>query len=255
MDKPVYSFGILDLANKLGRSVVGEPLSEEVGITIQMTTRGLFLYTPENGPTFLKTRQLAPESGTPTPGPSPDSGVMQVHDIIGQLPRANWQNLEVRDFSAINMLVAHWDGLAPDDKYAGYDPIQHYVSEANYHIGKDWGGGSYGHGLMYHFKIDRSGNVYQVRALQDVVWAEMGANGAGIAVCLDAGVTAAGGTVNPTDGQLSSLKRLSEWLFTERPDLPNLTAGRVWGHGDLTQYGNNTSCPGAKIKALCASLR
>lgn len=249
---PEFQLGMSELAKRLGATVVGEPLTEEVAITIQVTTHGLMMYSPENGPTFFKTRQLAPDTAV---APPPAPGFLQIHDIAGQLPRANWGNLSVRSFDLITLIAVHWDGLAPDNKYVGYDPIQHYIGEANYHIGKDWGGGSYGHGIMYHYKIDRSGNVYQVRALQDIVWAEMGANNEGVAICLDAGITNGGAAVDATAGQLTSLKLLVDDLFNHRPDLPHLTAGKVWGHGELTQYGNQTECPGAKIKKFVATLR
>jgi len=245
---PEFKFGFDELAKRLGVSVVGEPITEEVAITIQVSTKGLFLYTPENGSTFLKTRQLAPE--TAENPPPPIGTALRIHDVVADLPRANWDNLQVRPFNAITLISVHWDGVAPSNKYVGYDPIQHYKNEAQYHIGKDWGGGSYGHGLMYHYKIDRSGNVYLVRALQDVVWAAMGANYENIAVCLDAAPGA-----DATAAQLASLKKLAKHLAVERPDLPNLFEKKIWGHGELTQYGNATECPGTKIKSAVQALR
>lgn len=59
---PEFQFGFKELAERLGAAVVGEPLTEEFGVTFQVTTRGLMIYTPEQGAVFVRTRPHRPEA-------------------------------------------------------------------------------------------------------------------------------------------------------------------------------------------------
>ena len=245
---PDFQFGFADLAVALGSDVVGTPLSEEIGVNLQLTTKGLMIYTAENGPTFVKTRNTA--SITPGTPPIVPGAPMLIQDIIHKLPRANPMNLAKRTLAQINRLVIHWDGgaLIPE----GYDPLTYYVSEANYHIKKDWGGGSFGTGIMYHYKVSRQGGLYKVRPETDVVWAAMSANTTGLMLCVDATEGQP-----PTQAQLVMVDKFANWVWTQRPDLPNLVKRNIWGHGELVAEGNSTSCPGpallTRVKALRAS--
>ena len=167
-----------------------------------------------------------------------------VQDIIALLPVAPWNELKTRPVTDITMIVGHWDGgrIIPE----GYDPIAYYQSEAFYHIAKDWGGGAHGYGLMYHEVIDRSGKIWIVRPPEHVVWAQTLANPFSYAIKLDA-----------TDGQPPTPAQMD--AFRQRVDFNRgrfqISQDRVVGHGELTQYGNQTSCPGNDLLALIQSYR
>jgi hypothetical protein len=166
------------------------------------------------------------------------------------LPRANLENLERRSLETIDLLALHWDGGArlADD----YSPLAHYVAEALFHIRKDWGTTglgdppTFGHGLMYHYKIARDGRLFWTRDWQEVTWSVTAANRRALNICLDA-----------TDGQpsnaaqLLALRGLLDWLVARLPR----TGGRVFGHGELTFYGNRTSCPGPGLTWLAQAWR
>lgn len=177
-----------------------------------------------------------------TPPPAP-SGV-QFIDVRTQLPRHATNDPPKRRLLDIEFLVIHWDGtgtIAPD-----YDPIARYKWEAQYHIDKDWGGGSHGGGLMYAVKIDRAGLAYLCRNAEDVLWHANAANIPGYAICLDATVDS-----SPTSAQFASLKRVIE---AKRKEF-SVDYGAVFGHGELTQYGNATSCCGPDALAWLHDYR
>jgi hypothetical protein len=181
------------------------------------------------------------------PAPAlPPQGALEIQDLRAVLPR-DGQKVERRGLEEITTLVYHWDGgpVIPE----AYVPRSYYISEAGYHIRKDWGGTG-GDGLMYHYKVDRQGKVYQTRNLTDVVWAQTGANRRGLAVCFDATVGQ-----EPTAAQHVAAIKLNDYFGTERPDLPMLHPGQVWGHGELGSDGNATSCPGDALRKVCQELR
>ena len=152
--------------------------------------------------------------------------------------------LDTRPISAIDMLAVHWDGgpIIPE----GYDPVEYYRTEARFHIRKDWGGGSFGYGLMYHGKIDRRGRAYLTRPFTHVAWHASLANERSVAVCVDA---TDGQEAN--DAQLAALDRVVE----EWRGMFGLRRGMVWGHGELTQYDNATTCPGPRLTAYVRAYR
>ncbi len=111
--------------------------------------------------------------------------------------------------------------------------------EANYHINKDWGGGSYGDGLMYTAKLARDGTLYLTRAMTDLLWAATNANPYGIWVCVDAS------TGSPLTAAQKAVLPLVEAEFMKR-------VGRkldVSMHGLLVSAGNSTQCAGPEILA------
>ena len=181
--------------------------------------------------TALSPVLLFPGGRTKTPPPAPSG--MQFIDVRTQLPRAPWNDAPPRRLLDIEFLVIHWDGTGTIAD--GYDPIARYRWEAQYHIDKDWGSGSHGGGLMYAIKIDRNGQAYTCRNATDVLWHATAANIPGYAICLDATVDSP-----PTSAQLAGLKRVIE---AKRREF-GLDYGAVYGHGELTQYGNSTACPG-----------
>lgn len=247
IDAPVYVLGFKALADLIPE-IVGYPLVNEYhsanGDALQQTSTGLMVWrkadnwtaftdgyrTWINGPLGLQTRLNTELFDWERPNLTP------VHDVIGSLPVAPWNELIVRPASAIKLLIVHWDGgarIAED-----YDPLTYYQWEARYHIAKDWGGGSYGYGLMYHEVVSRQGEVFITRPPEHVVWAATRANNLGYMIKVDASVGQP-----PTEAQLRALGA----RLDARSAAFGLAHAAVWGHGELTQYGNSTSCPGPTL--------
>ena len=174
---------------------------------------------------------------------------MRVESLIGELPVAPWNELEIRPENAIEMIVVHWDGGSKPFR-ADYDPIAYYRQEARVHIETDWlhlePGVQGGYGLMYHEKIARDGRVFLTRPASHVVWAARGANRIGYMLCVDACESSP-----PTTHQLESL----EVRISALCESFNLNSGAVWGHGELRHLGNATECPGSDLLAWVIAQR
>lgn len=168
-------------------------------------------------------------------------GAPKMTNIIAELPHANKGLEEYRSLGAIRDIVVHYDGV--DVPPPPYDAPARYKGQANYHIEKDWsapGGGTIpGFGLMYHYKVDAMGGIWQTQPETLITWHARAANPSGLGVCCDLGPRQ-----QPTKKQLESLAALLIWLCYERPELP---AGRanVWGHKEVKT--NSTACPGALL--------
>jgi N-acetylmuramoyl-L-alanine amidase len=170
-----------------------------------------------------------------------------ITDITLQLPRHPTDpNYRTRPMSAITKIVVHYDAVAvppPKDGALGYDPIARYISQAKYHMGKNWNEGRgpivRGFGLMYHYRVSADGRLWRTQPDNLVTWHARNANYAGLAVCCDLGPGQ-----QPTQAQLVGLNALLHHLCYERPDFP-ASRPDVWGHGELTDAGNHTPCPAA----------
>lgn len=157
-------------------------------------------------------------------------------DIRGVLPQAHPELREYRPLRAITQIVVHYDEVWAPEKY---DPIERYKGQARYHIGKNWGSnGEYipGFGLMYHYRVNRRGEVFWTQPLEVITWHARAANYSGLAVACDLG-----GNQEPSEEQLQGLHNLLEWLCYHRPDFP-ATRKDVWGHCEVKT--NATACPG-----------
>lgn len=61
---PVYALGFKELADNLGKDVVGEPLSDEQkALTVQATTQGYMLYAPGGHPMFIRGLKVGDDPG------------------------------------------------------------------------------------------------------------------------------------------------------------------------------------------------
>jgi hypothetical protein len=118
--------------------------------------------------------------------------------------------------------------------------MKEYANEANYHIKKDWGGGYYGNGLQYHYKVARDGKIYRTRDVEEVTWHATNANPIAVGICLDGDLT----KQKPTEAQLNGLRELLDeicaWL--------SIPKSKVFGHKELSSYGNFTQCPGSALQ-------
>ena len=146
---------------------------------------------------------------------------------------------------AIKLIVVHWD--VSEAPFAdGYDPPAVYAREARAHIAKDWGGGSYGYGLMYHERVSRDGRIWLTRPAEHVAWACSAANRLSYNLCVDAGPD-----WDATPSQVAALADRVERLRTDFA----LPGTAVWGHGELLAYGNQTQCPGDLLTSWCRQYR
>ena len=143
------------------------------------------------------------------------------------------------------MIVVHWDG-SEVGLGEGYDPAAVYAREARAHIAKDWGSGSFGYGLMYHERISRDSRVSLTRPAEHVVWACCGANAISYNVCVDAGPE--------WDATYSQVAVLGGRVERLRSDF-GLPRATVYGHGELTSFGNRTECPGDYLREWCRRYR
>lgn len=174
--------------------------------------------------------------------------MLQIENVIDRLPRnpqdPNWK---LRRLSEITRIVVHYDAVpvplpAPGDVSPGYDPVRRYITQARYHMRKNWNDGSgpavRGFGLMYHYRVSADGRVWRTQPEELLTWHARAANRSGLAICCDLGPGQ-----SPPDAQLDGLESLLLRLCYHRPDIP---AGRVdvWGHGELSKLGNSTHCPG-----------
>src|SRR5205085_206433 len=150
---------------------------------------------------------------------------LNITDIICQLPRrSDDANYHTRPLSAITKIVVHYDAVpVPQMLLTGgtlaYDPVERYISQAKYHIHKNWNEDTgpivHGFGLMYHYRVSADGHVWQTQPEELVTWHARAANYAGLAVCCDLGPGQ-----QPTDEQLAGLKSLLDHLCFERPEIP-----------------------------------
>lgn len=166
-------------------------------------------------------------------------GKLNIIDIRGQLPRnGTWLR---RPLSHIKKIAIHWDA---EYRPKTYDSLARYKKQASYHINKDWEtnvpGITRGDGLMYHYKIDNVGDIFQCRDLEDVTWQVGAQNGICLGVAFDCGPNQ-----QPTKQQVEAFYRLMEDLCYKHPEFP---AGRanIVGHQELSP----TQCPGTFMPSV-----
>jgi hypothetical protein len=164
-------------------------------------------------------------------------------DITEQLPRdPEHPSYELRtpeEMRRANILAVHYDAERADWPY---DPVERYKRQARYHMSKDWNPGpgvARGFGLMYHYRISPDGRLWRTQPEALVTWNANNANDLVIAVCADLGQGQ-----KPTYEQVQTLQKFLDAMCYERPDLPGIRQGSIWGHGELRQFRNDTSCPG-----------
>ena len=174
---------------------------------------------------------------------------LSITDVILQLPRdAASRNYRTRPLIAITKIVVHYDAVSvppSKDGTLGYDPVERYIAQAQYHMSKNWNEGAgpivRGFGLMYHYRVSADGRLWRTQPDELVTWHARNANYSGLAVCCDLGPDQ-----KPSSSQLCGLLTLLHHLCYERPDFP-ASRGAVWGHGELTDAGNHTPCPAALL--------
>ncbi len=213
---------------------------------------------PREGPAVGAPQTGSSQQGTTTapgfPGhdlpqePLGTGGKPNIISLLGRLPTARPELQKFREVGQITRLAVHWD-----DQYrpVKYNALTRYIDQARYHIDKVWGVDPAnqpikGFGLMYAYKIAGDGQIYQVQDEGLITWSVRNANPITLSVCCDCGT----GQV-PTQAQLAALHSLLMWLCYHRPEIPACRKD-VYGHGELVQYGNDTTCPGSFLPHIVA---
>ena len=166
---------------------------------------------------------------------------MEIIQVISKLP---WKkSIGRRKLSDIKYAIVHHDGALAFDGVQ--DVIPRYVSEANYHIGKDWGH------LGYSFKIAYDGKVYQTVPLE-----ECGAQAGNykyfknsFGICLDGDFS----RQKPSVAQIESLKWLMDHLAHHSPELPGIVQKSFYSHREVRILP--TFCAGPIVLDVVRSYR
>ena len=121
---------------------------------------------------------------------------LQTNDIRSRIPHAHPENAQQPEARAQRRALAdirtgiwHYDAVhAPD----AYDPVERYIAQARYHIGKVWGYDErrqplYGFTLMYHYRVSRDGRIWWVNNPELITWQARGANHRGLGLGTDLG--------------------------------------------------------------------
>lgn len=90
--------------------------------------------------------------------------------------------------------------------------------------------------IAYHFFIHLDGTITWCNQLWERVWHATNANDTALGVCLNGNCD----VLPPRPAQLEALA----WLLARLLSWRGLAHRAIWGHGELTQFGNATSCPG-----------
>ena len=138
----------------------------------------------------------------------------------------------VRALGVIETIAVHHDASI---RQHDYDSAARYRSEAQGHYAQGWPG------LQYHFKIDNTGQIFQIRPLTTWLWhcGDGYGNERGIAICLD-------GYFHPpynqvgTREQYEALKQLLDYLSTPASGSFPADQSDVWPH----RHFSATACCG-----------
>lgn len=219
---PEYRFGFKDLADRLGRHVVGAPTTEEHpftpdDLTVQYTERGLMMYhKPSNRPYFIP----GESTGAIAVGPPPSS--VTLVDLRGKLPTRPGTDGQYskRNLAAVDSIDIH---------YTASPPTGTVQSIASYQVGP--GAQEDFPAIAYHIIVTGDGTANWCHDLDRRVWHNGGSgrNERAIGLCYV-------GNVEPNDDQKRGLRRAVVWC-QEQLGRPLAVAG----HRDAPYP---TQCPG-----------
>lgn len=101
--------------------------------------------------------------------------------------------------------------------------------------------------IAYHFAIENDGTIIQCNYVEERSWHATRANDSALGICLQGDLDKHA----PSDKQRIAL----QWLLDTLCEDLKIPRTGVWGHGELMQYGNSTSCPGSHLLPLVKAYR
>ena len=137
---------------------------------------------------------------------------------------------------AINLIAVHHAAAESDVK-----AINTFHETAGYFDGDN------APHIAYHFAVESDGTIVQCNYVEERSWHATNANDQALGICLQGDLNAHA----PSDKQRIAL----QWLLDTLVEDFKLTRAAVYGHGELTQYGNSTSCPGSHLLPLVKAYR
>lgn len=159
--------------------------------------------------------------------------------LIGKLPVKASNG--TRKLSEIVYAVVHHEAVKSD----GRSTVEHLISDANYHISKDW------NRIAYHFCVGKDGTVYELNPLTEIAY-----HAGNLAYIRDSfGIVLEGdlSVERPSGAQIGALWGLLDDLCTKRPDLPKVVKATVKTHKEVRT--NPTSCPSYIIQKVVDAYR
>jgi|GEM_PF-4265673 len=157
---------------------------------------------------------------------------MVIKNIIAKLPFVASNGTMKKD--KISKLVIHHTGVKTP---LFYDTLKMIQKDAAYHVSKDW------NHLSYHYICDNVGDIFQCLPETEVGYhaGNLPVNKSSIALCVQGDYNQQ--TLNAK--QKKALKEFTDYIFTKRPDLPNLIHSGLVGHREVRL--SPTSCPGNNL--------
>jgi N-acetyl-anhydromuramyl-L-alanine amidase AmpD len=119
-----------------------------------------------------------------------------------------------------------------------------------FHQQKNWCSAAspcYAPHITYHYYIESNGLLYLCNYHWESSWHASRANDTSLGICLQGDLD----KTQPTPQQIASLR----WLLDELRTDYRIERGRIFGHGELTAYGNDTSCPGRYLLPFVRAYR
>lgn len=158
-------------------------------------------------------------------------------DLRGKIAGQPWSNAG----SEKNKKSLTWHYNGPPVSNTDIDQL---YFDARYHLSKDWGGGSYGNGIMYHAAVGRDGTVYLLRNFDAILWhcAHSRGNRESLAVTFLIG-----------EGQrITAAARNAAKEFTDDTVKQyGISKKSVFGH----QEWSSTACPGSAMNDFVRPYR
>lgn len=154
----------------------------------------------------------------------------KIENIADKLPKHAFRKFSKRSLSDIEQIVVHHSAGNENDSIEQI---------ANYHIGSNHVCDEGCPGILYHFMIDRQGNVYQVNALTSITWHLSGQNTRSVGICFIGNYD----NYKPTKKQLRA--------FTKAVRYVNRQVGKTLSITTHSKACSGcTACPGQNLKSI-----
>lgn len=151
----------------------------------------------------------------------------------GQLPRNGYYRR--RDADVALLAVHH------PDAESSAKAVNTFHTTGNYFDGEN------APHIAYHYYIENSGLIVLCNHTWEQSWHATRANRIALGVCVNGDLDKRA----PTTAQRLALT----WLLDALCVAFGLAQSKVFGHGELTQYGNSTACPGSFLLPLVKQYR